>query len=559
MVLQTITAGQKQLLHILFYNRFRYRLLIVFLALLSSISGLLLPYFQKEFSVQLDLFTLALCVLLSLIFFGFNQWAAYIGQVESLFAQKKLAEKIYLHNLELKQLVLQEKSIGEIVSLYTSDVPSLTVWLEQSMPYGFTTLFPLVLTPCFLFYFYELPFSLSFSLVLFLIALNGLMAYRQSLFFFKFKKLAADRMGLVNEWIQNIRGLKILNWIEGFESKIIKKRKQETNNRLSMVTNGQIMNSISSSVTFWLNLMVLVFFIWIQPKVLSKVELIALLWVTTVFLARPLRQLPWFFTFIFDAWTSFKRLAEFLDLKNVDAIVLDNKSMPEGGTQYKTWIHNLKLTIDDKILLQIHDFKILKPELIALIGPVASGKSLFLKSLIKETSFVADQFYTAPISFVAQEHFVMSATLRDNISFEYGSSPENDKGVMNSLSKAQFDFQLDRVENGLETVVGERGLNLSGGQKQRVSIARQFQNLKEMILLDDPLSAVDVSTEAELINEFSNLKNQGHTVMLTTQRFSALKFCERIVYLEKGQIIFDGPSEIFLKDPKFQPFILGTF
>ena len=201
----------------------------------------------------------------------------------------------------------------------------------------------------------------------------------------------------------------------------------------------------------------------------------------------------------------------------------------------------------------------MKPELIALIGPVASGKSLFLKSLIKETSFIADHFFTVPASFVAQEHFVMSATLRDNVSFDYGTDSEHDMGVMDSLSKAQFDFQMDRVENGLETVIGERGLNLSGGQKQRVSIARQFQNLKELILLDDPLSAVDITTEAELINEFIKLKTLGHTVMLTTQRFSALQFCERIVYLEKGEIIFDGPSEIFLTDPKFQPFILGTF
>ena len=554
-MLQTITGGQKELIHIIFFNRFRYRLLIVLLALLSSICGLLLPYYQKEFSTDLNLLSLTYCVLLSLIFFGFNQWAAYVGQSESIFAQKKLAEKIYQHNLELKQLVLQDKSIGEIVSLYTSDVPSLTVWLEQSMPYGFTTLFPLILTPWFLYYFYNLPFELSFSLVLFLITLNGLMAYRQSLFFFKFKKLAADRMGLVNEWIQNIRGLKILNWIEGFESKIIKKRKQETKNRLSMVTNGQIMNSISSSVTFWLNLMVLVFFIWIQPKALSKVELIALLWVTTVFLARPVRQLPWFFTFIFDAWTSFKRLAEFLDLKNVDALILNSDPV----LNCKAVIKNLQLTIEGKSLLQINDFKIMKPELIALIGPVASGKSLFLKSLIKETSFVADQFFTVPTSFVAQEHFVMSATLRDNVSFNYGSDPDNDLGVMGSLSKAQFDFQMDRVENGLETVIGERGLNLSGGQKQRVSIARQFENLKELILLDDPLSAVDISTETELIREFINLKKQGHTVILTTQRFSALQFCERIIYLEKGQIIFDGPSETFLTEARFQPFIMGTF
>ena len=87
------------------------------------------------------------------------------------------------------------------------------------------------------------------------------MAYRQSIYFSRFKILAAERMGLVNEWIQNIKQLKILNWIEGFESRIIIKRKEETHNRIVMVTNGQIMNSFSSTVSFWLNLFCLVFLI----------------------------------------------------------------------------------------------------------------------------------------------------------------------------------------------------------------------------------------------------------------------------------------------------------
>ncbi|OFZ31225.1 MAG: hypothetical protein A2622_01100 [Bdellovibrionales bacterium RIFCSPHIGHO2_01_FULL_40_29] len=554
-MLQTITRGQKELIKIIFWDRFSFRIAIVVLALFSSISGLLLPYFQKEFSTHLDFLTLTYCVVLSLVYFGFNQWAAYIGQIESIHAQRKLARTIYHHNLELKPLVLQNKSVGEIVSLYTTDVPSLTVWLEQSLPYGFTTLFPLILTPWFLFSFYDLPLKLSFSLIFLLVFINGAMAYRQSLFFYKFKQLAANRMGLVNEWIQNIRGLKILGWLEGFENQIIKKRREETLNRLAMVTNGQVMNSISSSVTFWLNLSVLMFFIWIEPKPLSKVELIALLWVTTVFLSRPLRQLPWFFTFIFDAWTSYKRIRDFLDLKNQNEIILDQICEQPGC---KTSIRNLELSLAGEIVLQIKEFKILKPEIIALVGPVASGKSLFLKSLIRETSFTASHFYTASITYVPQEHFVMSATLRDNVSFEYGTSPKFDSSIMNSLKKAQFDFQLDRVENGLETIIGERGLNLSGGQKQRVSIARQFENLKELVLLDDPLSAVDISTEAELIHEFINLKNQGHSVMLTTQRFSALRFCDRVVYLEKGQIHFDGTAEAFLSHPNFQTFLKGA-
>ena len=549
-------SGQKQLLRILFLTRFRFRLLIILFALISSFCGLMLPYFQKEFTAHLESLTLAYCVLLSLVYFGFNQLTAYVGQIESIHSQRELAQKVYQHNLNLKPFVLQNRSVGEIVSLYTSDVPSLTVWLEQTLPYGFTTLFPLILTPWFLSYFYDLPLSLSFSLILALVAFNGLMAYRQSLFFFAFKKLAADRMGLVNEWIQNIRGLKILNWIEGFEHEIIKKRREETSNRLAMVTNGQIMNSVSSSVTFWLNIAVLMFFIWISPKALTKSDLIGLLWITTVFLSRPLRQLPWFFTFLFDAWTSFKRIGEFLDLKNIPEVIVNEK--PSLVTS-KLEINNLKLIVDHETLLDIQHFEINQPQLIALVGPVASGKSLFLKSLIKETSFTADQFFSVPTSYVPQEHFVMSATLRDNVSFNYQSPTTTDSQVMKSLSQAQFDFKLDRVEKGLDTVIGERGLNLSGGQKQRVSIARQFKNLNPLILLDDPLSAVDVTTEAELIKEFIALKEQGYTIILTTQRFSALKYCERIIYLEKGEITFDGDSKTFLSDSRFQDFIKGTF
>ena len=516
----------------------------------------MLPYFQREFTTHLEALTLAYCVLLSLVYFGSNQLTAYVGQIESIHAQRTLAQRIYQHNLNLKPFVLQNRSVGEIVSLYTSDVPSLTVWLEQTLPYGFTTLFPLILTPWFLNYFYDLPLFFSFTLILALVTLNGLMAYRQSLFFFAFKKLAADRMGLVNEWIQNIRGLKILNWIEGFEYQIIKKRREETSNRLAMVTNGQVMNSISSSVTFWLNIAVLMFFIWVSPKELTKSDLVGLLWITTVFLSRPLRQLPWFFTFLFDAWTSFKRVADFLDLKNVSEVILNDQPSTASS---RVEIKNLKLVVAQDQLLNISQLQVTKPQLIALVGPVASGKSLFLKSLIKETSFTADQFFTVETSYVPQEHFVMSATLRDNVSFNYQAPTTDDQEIMSSLAKAQFDFKLDRVESGLDTIIGERGLNLSGGQKQRVSIARQFKNLKQLILLDDPLSAVDVATEADLIQQFILLKNEGHTIILTTQRFSALKYCERIIYLDQGEIIFDGDAQSFLQEPRFQDFIKGTF
>jgi ATP-binding cassette, subfamily B, multidrug efflux pump len=209
-----------------------------------------------------------------------------------------------------------------------------------------------------------------------------------------------------------------------------------------------------------------------------------------------------------------------------------------------------------KVLSNI-SLRVKPSEMIAIIGPVGAGKSLLMKSFICETPFKATQFYKCPTSYVPQDHFVMSASLRDNMVFEYHSSHENDPRIMQNLEKAQFDFELDRVQDGLDTLIGERGVNLSGGQKQRVSLARQLMNPEKLLLLDDPLSAVDVTTEKKMIAEFKKLKSSEHSIILTTQRFTMLPECDRIIYMVDGAIAYDGPAERFLKDPQYESFVTG--
>lgn len=151
----------------------------------------------------------------------------------------------------------------------------------------------------------------------------------------------------------------------------------------------------------------------------------------------------------------------------------------------------------------------------------------------------------------------MSASLRDNMNFEYQSTSQFDSKILQSLSQAQFDFELDRVEQGLDTIIGERGLNLSGGQKQRISLARQLMEPNALLILDDPLSAVDISTEQQMINEFIKLQKQGHSLLLTTQRFSVLPYCSRIIFLNNGQIEFDGDTKDFINHGRYTSFLKG--
>ena len=546
--------SRKTLWRIIFLDRPHQRLLVILLSFGSAVLGLSVPYFQKIFSNEMNFWYLSICVGLALLYLATNQLSLFVGQTEAVHAQKKISELLYKKNLELKPLTLQKRSVGEVVSIYSTDVPSVTVWLEQSLPYGLTTVFPLFLTPFFLYFFYNLPLEFSLIFVAALIALNCFMAFRQSVFFFRFKMLAAERMGLVNEWIQNIRGLKILNWIEGFEDKIIKKRREETANRIRMLTNGQVMNSISSTTMFWLNLAMLGFLIWFSEIKIEKSDIVALLWVTTVFLSRPLRQLPWFFTFVFDAWTSFNRIADFLSLNNSPEQVKESRNADSIAVAE---VKNLNLSVGSRHVLQNISLQIFPGEIVALVGPVGAGKSLLIKSLLKETPFTAEQFSMSSASYLSQEHFIMSASLRDNMNFAYGSGIEKDELVMSNLERAQFNFQLDRVEKGLDTIIGERGVNLSGGQKQRVSLGRQLMQPEKLLLLDDPLSAVDQNTEQKMISEFVNYKNSGGSVLLTTQRFTVLPFCDRIIFLNNGRIEFCGSSKDFLNDQKYQSFLKG--
>ncbi len=537
------------------FSRLSYRFLIAFLALIATLTGLLVPYFQKSFMLEFDIQFLAVCTILALISFLTMQLTTYLGQKEALMCQRVLSEKIYNHILGLKALAIRNRTVGEMVSLYTTDVPSATMWLEQTIPYALTTAFPLIVTPFFLYYVYDIPIGFTALLLGVIIVVNLALARRQSFFFFKFKMLAAQRMGLVNEWIQNIRGLKSLNWITGFEKKIIMKRIEETNNRIAMVTNGQLMNSISSSITFWLNLFVIWFIVYVSPELVAKIHLITLLWVMGVFLSRPLRQLPWFFTMMFDAWTSIKRLADFFSITNADYVVKNQHVNQNSDLVLE--VKNLNLSLDQKVFLKKIDLTISKSEIVALIGPVGSGKSTFLKSLMKETPFHADSLFIAPYNFLPQESFILSASVFENIVFDYDLAQQNKPQAMSALHRAQFDLNQDRLKNGLDTIIGERGLNISGGQKQRLNLARLFYNPKPLFLLDDPLSAIDVGTEKKLIETFLYYKSMGHSFLVTTQRYEFLQFCDRVIYMDDGEIKFIGTYSELCQNKFLSDFIKG--
>lgn len=540
-------------------SRLPFRLLILLASILAAGLGLGASYFQKSFIDEIVLGdfsssiwvyqALGFAFLCFLVASFLSQLTLYLGYREALISQRKISETLYQHALRLKSESLEKRTVGETVALYATDIPASTILLEQTLPYGASTFFPILLSPIALHYMIGTSLIEVYILVFFVAALNTALAFRQSGFFYTFKQLAAERVSKVNEWLQNIRSLKILNWIEPFEDRILDVREKETVNRIKMVTNGQMMNAITSHATFVFNIAAGFLLIAIQKRELTAGEIWAVFWVLGLFLNRPLRQLPWFFTFGFDAVTSSKRLQNFLDLKpfhNYD-IQSAGVSSQENLLEVKglSWGNQTS-----KVLDQL-DFKIKKGEKVAILGEVGSGKTAFLLCLLGELHGKFDQFFfhgqsvSGPqakklknnLNYVPQESFLMNSNLRDNVSFEYRSTDFDDGEIISHLSQVDFVPEQEGLNSGLETSIGERGVNLSGGQKQRLSLARSMAQGKELILMDDSMSQLDSLTESKILKDLFESTLKDKSVIVTTHRLSILQYIDTVYELKNGKLV----------------------
>ena len=141
------------------------------------------------------------------------------------------------------------------------------------------------------------------------------------------------------------------------------------------------------------------------------------------------------------------------------------------------------------------------------------------------------------ISFVPQEPFLFGGTVRENITF--GDGRISGRRLENAVKAAALDETIRNFPNGYETVVGEKGIILSGGQKQRVALARCLLQNAAVLILDDPISQVDLETGASIIRAVRNLAG-SRTIIIASHRLSAVSYATRIISLDQGRIRESG-------------------
>ncbi|NVN98520.1 MAG: ABC transporter ATP-binding protein [Geobacteraceae bacterium] len=214
-------------------------------------------------------------------------------------------------------------------------------------------------------------------------------------------------------------------------------------------------------------------------------------------------------------------------------------------------LKNLCFSFGSRQILKNISLSIPAGSRLGIVGSIGAGKSTLVK-LVSRLYPAADgsifidgndinrlslQMLRDATGYVPQESFLFSRSIAENIAFGL-IGPDID-AVRRVSRSASLDKDVERFPDGYDSMVGERGITLSGGQKQRAAIARALIKEPSILILDDPLSSVDATTEEEILSSLRGYYGD-RTVIIISHRLSALRDCDTIIYLEDGTIIEKG-------------------
>lgn len=452
-----------------------------------------------------------------------------------------LNEKIFRHSLRLTQDARLAIPVGDVVNHMSSDSDTVADLPLVVAELVFTVITILGVVGLLFFY---LGWSAVPPLVLLALLVPGTrwLAKRFTHFEDEMMKRRDQRVSLMAQILNAIRVVKYFAWEKSVSAEVRDVRTQEIHARRRMARAEAVSTVTYVAVSSVVLFCALAVHAWrgqsLDPAlVFTCVSLFGLL-------EEPFGGLSWMLSRTMNGFVGAERISKFLGTKTLEDVA-EKPASPETG---------LAIRVAGLSQSEGREFRVEAGECIALVGPVGGGKSTLLMALLGEDPKVRGQVgyldsagreVQARTAFVSQEAYIVNGTLRENLGFGTDDIPA--AKLREALENSCLEADLRELPAGLETEIGEKGVNLSGGQKQRVSLARAFLAEPQVVFLDDPLSAVDVETEKQLCERLIFGRWRGVTRIVATHRLENLRQFDRILLIDKGMICDQGTYEELLK------------
>lgn len=546
-----------------YFARYKTKLFFGFIfILLSNIGTVYIPLILKDSIDSLKniaeydaLFNYGLMIVAAALFAGiFRFLIRETIIVVSREIEYDLRGDFWKHIQKLPLRYFQNTSTGNIMAHATNDINAVRMFLGPAVMYSTDTVIRLLMV-------LGLMLSLNVSLTFYaLIPLPFL-----SLLVYKVSKLIHQRFTLIQEKFaqlttmvqENFSGIRVIKSYVREESEMeryAENSKDYLKKKMSLVK----IQAFFMPILFLITGVSIIIVIWAGGTQVINNELtlgeITAFIVYLGILIWPMIALGWVINLIQQAEASMKRLNKILN----EPYEIENNSNTDfsikdinGDIEFKNV--SFRYSENHPHILKNLNLKIPKGTTLAVMGYTGSGKTSMINLIPRlydcsegEVLIDGHNVKTIPleilrtkIGVVQQESFLFSDTVYNNIS--YGLRGGNGK-VEEASRIAHFDKDVQSFPDKYETIVGERGITFSGGQKQRAALARAIAADPKILILDDSFSAVDTSTEEEILR---NLKifMKGRTSIIISHRISTVKDADNIIVLSDGKIVEEGTHE----------------
>lgn len=512
---------------------------------------------NREQIITYTFYLLGICIVLLLVRMPWRWLVGYVPRS----IERDIKDKLFEQFMKIKMTNIQNIKNGELMSYFVKDIAEIRAFIYRLISYGTRFVFTMIIAT------YTMMSGVNIVLTLitlFPIIITTLIIIKIKMYleqsYRKSQRYFTELSEFVQESTDAIRTTKAYTGETNQLKEFIRKNRKlrEANNAVDVHS-----TLLSTCLNIGFGLCYGISLLYGSKLVLegniSIGDFVAFNGYIGLFVG-PVSWLPSVISRYKRAELSYKRLDKVFNLER-EKISVKGNLQNEEGIKGNIEIKDLTFNYPEHIETVLNNINITvnKGETLGIIGTIGSGKTTLMNLLLRlypvkngkifidgqDINDIPLKTLRDNICYITQDNFLFSTTLRENVKlFKDGFEDEE---IKESTKNAMIYDDIEKMQNGIDTIIGERGGDLSGGQKQRVVISRAFLNKSNIVIFDDTFSALDNRTEQKVLNNVKELV-KDKTCIIISNRISDIKAANKIIVLDAGNIVEAGTHKTLIEE-----------